>query len=34
LRISIATPKRLTFVIGGKKALHRIVPAVHGRARR
>jgi uncharacterized protein YabE (DUF348 family) len=27
LRISIATPKRLTFVIGGKKALHRIVPA-------
>jgi uncharacterized protein YabE (DUF348 family) len=27
LRISIATPKRLTFVIGGKKAVHRTVPA-------
>jgi resuscitation-promoting factor RpfB len=27
LRISIATPKRLTFVIGGKKAIHRTVPA-------
>jgi uncharacterized protein YabE (DUF348 family) len=27
LRISIATPKRLTFVIGGKKAEHRTVPA-------
>ena len=26
LRISIATPKRLTFVIGGKKAVHRSVP--------
>ncbi len=27
LRISVATPKRLTFVIGGKKAEHRTVPA-------
>ncbi len=27
LRISVATPKRLTFVIGGKKATHRTVPA-------
>jgi uncharacterized protein YabE (DUF348 family) len=27
LRISVATPKRLTFVIGGKKAQHRTVPA-------
>jgi uncharacterized protein YabE (DUF348 family) len=27
LRISIATPKRLTFVIGGKKAVHETVPA-------
>ena len=27
LRISIATPKRLTFVIGGKKAVHQTVPA-------
>jgi uncharacterized protein YabE (DUF348 family) len=27
LRISIATPKRLTFVIGGKRAEHRTVPA-------
>ena len=27
LRISIATPKRLTFVIGGKKPMHRTVPA-------
>jgi uncharacterized protein YabE (DUF348 family) len=27
LRISIATPKRLTFVIGGRKAVHRTVPA-------
>jgi uncharacterized protein YabE (DUF348 family) len=26
LRISIATPKRLTFVIGGKKAVHETVP--------
>jgi len=27
LRITVATPKRLTFVIGGKKAEHRTVPA-------
>ncbi len=27
LRISIATPKRLTFVVGGRKAIHRTVPA-------
>ncbi len=27
LRISVATPKRLTFVIGGKKAVHHTVPA-------
>jgi uncharacterized protein YabE (DUF348 family) len=27
LRITVATPKRLTFVIGGKKATHRTVPA-------
>jgi uncharacterized protein YabE (DUF348 family) len=27
LRITVATPKRLTFVIGGKKAVHRTVPA-------
>jgi uncharacterized protein YabE (DUF348 family) len=27
LRISIVTPRRLTFVIGGKKAVHRTVPA-------
>ena len=27
LRITVATPKRLTFVIGGKKAKHRTVPA-------
>jgi uncharacterized protein YabE (DUF348 family) len=26
LRISVATPKRLTFVVGGKKAVHRTVP--------
>jgi uncharacterized protein YabE (DUF348 family) len=28
LRISVATPKRLTFVIGGHVALHRTVPVV------
>jgi uncharacterized protein YabE (DUF348 family) len=27
LRITVATPKRLTFVIGGKKAEHRTIPA-------
>jgi uncharacterized protein YabE (DUF348 family) len=27
LRITVATPKRLTFVVGGKKAQHRTVPA-------
>jgi uncharacterized protein YabE (DUF348 family) len=27
LRISVATPKRLTFVIGGRKAVHHTVPA-------
>jgi uncharacterized protein YabE (DUF348 family) len=27
VRITIATPKRLTFVIGGKRAVHRTVPA-------
>jgi uncharacterized protein YabE (DUF348 family) len=27
LRIAVATPKRLTFVVGGKKATHRTVPA-------
>ena len=27
LRITVATPKRLTFVIGGRKAVHRTVPA-------
>jgi uncharacterized protein YabE (DUF348 family) len=27
LRIAVATPKRLTFVIGGKKAIHHTVPA-------
>jgi uncharacterized protein YabE (DUF348 family) len=28
LRISVATPKRLTFVIGGHRALHRTVPVL------
>jgi uncharacterized protein YabE (DUF348 family) len=27
LRISVATPKRLTFVVGGRKAMHDTVPA-------
>jgi uncharacterized protein YabE (DUF348 family) len=27
LRISVATPKRLTFVVGGHRAVHRTVPA-------
>jgi uncharacterized protein YabE (DUF348 family) len=28
LRIAVATPKRLTFVIGGRKAVHRTLPIV------